>query len=347
METPAGPASGHLTPDLADNIRGLDFFACLRRLESTLRTMPRIGAAALPSQDAIRFAQEPSLAFAPTTFERVDSQVNESAPRLVVRFLGLLGPNGPLPVHLTDYARQRIIHHNDPTFAHFLDMFHHRLISLFYRAWAGNQQTVSFDRYEPGKSAPLDDAFTFYSACLVGCGTDAILAADTTPPLSKMHYAAWLTGAPRHPDGLRNILSDFFSAPCAIEEFTGRWISLPRQYQCRLGESANTACLGQTMVCGARIWDVQGTFTVVLGPMNLPEFENLLPGSSGHRCLRDWVRLYAGPEMAWSLRLVLAAAAVPCVRLGQSGRLGYTTWLRTAPLNRDADEFRLVFDEAA
>src|SRR6478609_2460492 len=72
----------------------------------------------------------------------------QALPRLYVTFGGMFGPQGPLPLHLTEYARDRIINSADPTFARFLDIFHHRMLSLVYRAWADAQPTVQFDRPE-------------------------------------------------------------------------------------------------------------------------------------------------------------------------------------------------------
>ncbi len=80
-------------------------------------------------------------------------------PRLQVRLFGLLGPNGPLPLHITEYARERLRHANDPTLSRFLDLFHHRFLTLFYRAWAQAQPHVNRDR-------PRDDRFAVYVGSL-------------------------------------------------------------------------------------------------------------------------------------------------------------------------------------
>lgn len=120
----------------------------------------------------MRLAQEPSLAFAPATLAAFDPGNEDRAPRLTEYFLGLFGPHGPLPVHLTEYARDRLRNHGDRTFARFADLFHHRMLGLFYRAWADTQPTVSFDR-------PETDRFNVYVGPSSGwecprCGTETL-----------------------------------------------------------------------------------------------------------------------------------------------------------------------------
>jgi len=124
------------------------FCHTLRRLDCLQPDRPRIGATARPADDPIRLGQQPSLRFAPSELAALEPPGKGRAPRLQVYFLGLLGPNGPLPLHLTEYARDRRRNSGDRTFTRFLDSFHHRMLSLLYRAWAQAQPAVGFDRPE-------------------------------------------------------------------------------------------------------------------------------------------------------------------------------------------------------
>ena len=136
------------------------FFQALRRLECLYRDQPRLGKSTQLADDPVRLAQEPSLIFAPATLATFEPGGDGKLPRLSEYFLGLFGPHGPLPTHLTEYARDRWRNHGDRTFAWFADVFHHRMLCLFYRAWADTQPTVSFDRPEtidrhrPGRRSP-------------------------------------------------------------------------------------------------------------------------------------------------------------------------------------------------
>ena len=71
----------------------------------------------------------------------------KNAPtKLSVNFLGLFGPNGPIPLHITEYARERQRHARDHTLVEFLESFQSSYLSLFYRAWAVNQKAADLDR---------------------------------------------------------------------------------------------------------------------------------------------------------------------------------------------------------
>ena len=125
---------------------------------------------------------------------------------MLVHFFGLFGPDGPLPLHLTEYARDRSRNHRDPSLQRFADIFHHRALSLFYRAWANSRPTISFDR-------PEDDRFALYTGALIGLGMESLRNRDAMPDLTKLHFAGHLSCQTRHAEGLASILSEFFKMP--------------------------------------------------------------------------------------------------------------------------------------
>ncbi|OYU89442.1 MAG: type VI secretion protein, partial [Burkholderiales bacterium PBB5] len=118
-----------------------DFFQALRQIDARQPQRPRLGTARRPADEAVRLGQTPAMSFAPATLHGLRQPEGGGVPRIDVRFFGLFGPNGPLPLHLTEYARERQLHHGDETLARFADLFHHRLLLLFYRAWAQAQPT--------------------------------------------------------------------------------------------------------------------------------------------------------------------------------------------------------------
>ena len=85
---------------LAQAPESFGFFQVLRRVESTHRDQPRLGTTHRSAQEPVRLAQEPSLLFAPSTLAALEAAVGSRPPRLVSRFLGLFGPNGPLPLRI-------------------------------------------------------------------------------------------------------------------------------------------------------------------------------------------------------------------------------------------------------
>lgn len=309
-------------------------FQALRRLECLYREHPRLAKATRLADDPIRLAQEPSMAFAPATLAAFDPGSDERPPRLFEYFLGLFGPNGPLPLHLTEYARERSRNHGDRTFAWFADLFHHRMVGLFYRAWADAQPTVSYDR-------PETDRFNIYVGAQCGLGMPALWQRDEAPDLAKFHYAGRLVAQTRNPEGLAAILGDFFKLPVQVESFIGHWLTLDEASRCRLGETPATGLLGMTAVIGERVWDCQYKFRIVIGPMALADFQRFLPGSVSLRRLVAWVRNYIGDELLWDVNLILKKEEAPPLVLGAGSQLGWTTWLTHQPLARDADDLKL------
>lgn len=318
-----------LWQSLADQPFAHDLFALLRKVEALSPQAPRLGYARRPQQEPLRIGQEPSSAFAPSTIARLDRSRSDSPPKVRIFSFGLFGPNGPLPLALTEYARERASHNGDHTLVEFADLFHHRLILLFYRAWADAQATVNLDR-------PKDDAFTRYVASLVAYGQESLRERDAVPDHARWNHAGHLVRQTRNAEGLSRILANFFGVPVTVEEFSGRWLELPPEQRTRLG-ALSGAQLGLDAVAGNAVWDRQHRFRLRVGPMSRQAYDKLLPPGADHRALLDWVRTYIGIEFAWDVQLVLRAEDVPDARLDRGSRLGWSTWMgaRTQPRDRD------------
>lgn len=310
------------------------FYRTLRLLECLYPEHARLGESLRPADDPIRLAQQPSMAFAPSTLAEFHPPAEGSPPRLEVLFLGLFGPNGPLPLHLTEYARERLRNHGDATFSRFADIFHHRMLSLFYRAWANAQPTVSLDR-------PESDRFGAYVGSTFGLGIPSLRARDAMPDQTKLYYAGWMSAQARNADGLCAMLGEFLGLPVLVREFVGHWMQLPLEACCRLGESPETGSLGMTATLGTQVWDCQYKFRIVLGPIGLADYERLLPGGRTLRRVVALVRNYVGDELIWDVNLVLRHQEIPPLELGRQGRLGWTTWLGDIEPERDADDLCL------
>ena len=282
-----------------------------------------------------------SLAFAPATLSALKTQTSSGKPRLEVAFGGLFGPQGPLPLHLTEYARDRIINSQDPTFARFLDIFHHRALSLVYRIWADAQPTVQFDR-------PESDRFAAYVGSLVGINAPGLADRDAMPDAAKRFFAGRLVCGSRHAEGLEAMLGAFFHLPMQVVEFVGRWLPVPDDCRCELGLGlGQSGSLGMSATIGDRVWDCQTKFRIVAGPMSLADYERLLPGGASLERLQAMVKNYIGEELDWDLHLILQQDAVPRTELGSMGSLGWTSWLVSEAPTEDADDLVLQPQTAA
>jgi type VI secretion system protein ImpH len=278
-----------------------------------------------PAQEPLRLGQEPELRFAPAALARFSRE--GSVPRLGVLFMGLLGPQGPMPLHLTEYVRERLRQRGDATLQRFLDVFHHRLLSLFYRAWAESQPTVQHDR-------PEDDRFALWTGA--STGLDArVRPHDSLTQNARLFHAGLLGARSRSPEGLVKILSCHFRVPVRVQQHVPHWMQVERDDRTRLGHARNRferlgrepAALGRNASAGTQVWDRQFKFRVALGPLTLAQYERFLPGGSAWRPLCDWVREYAGLHLLWDVQLALEARSLPEPRLDRRLRLGLTSWI--------------------
>ncbi len=323
---------------LAEEVRGFDFFQALRLIERAHAHMPRLGKARRGADDPIRLAQRAQLAFPPTDLAAYEPGSQGRPGRLEVLLMGLFGPHGPLPLHLTAYALDRRDRASDRTFVDFCDIFHHRFLCLFYRAWADARPQVQHDR-------PEDDRFLLYLGALAGFGTPALRDRDALPHAVKLGHVGLLACQSRHPERLVRLLRNHFRLPVSIEEFIGGWLELPRGLQCRLGLAR--AQLGVEAVVGARSFQAQHRFRVRLGPLELAIYERFLPGGIWLRRLIAAVRNVVGDEFEWDVRLGLKGPEVPKLLLDGGRRLGWTSWLGVRAPTRDAEDLVLLPGRAA
>jgi type VI secretion system protein ImpH len=292
-------------------------FHAMRILEAQLPDTPRFGDARRPRQDKVRFGQEPTLGFPPSTIAAYKAQTANTPPKLVNYFFGYFGPNGPLPLHLSEYARTRKFNHNDPTFTAFTDMLLHRVMSLLYRAWVRGNPAPAFDRGDRSENEGK-------IAALAGYYGENLRNRDAMPDLAKRHFAGLLSAGPKNAEGLVAILNGFFNAKVQIEEFVGDWLVLEPSDQWTLGSASG---LGGTTCIGARVWSNAAKFRLRVGPLPLDEYKKFLPNTPAVNRLRSIVRNYVGDELDWDVNLVLRGKDVPQAQLGATTQLGLTSWI--------------------
>lgn len=316
--------------ELAQSPYRFKFLQAMRLLEAAFADRPRWGQAVRVKDDAVRFGQIASLKFAPSSVANFELGDAENPHELSVYFFGLMGPNGALPLHLTEYVRDRQKHHDDTALSAFLNLFHHRFLTLYYRAWADAQPAVHFDRENC-------DRFSVYVRSIAGLGTPALAHRDAFPDLSKQYYVGHLSCPNRHADGLQSMLADFFGIPVFIEEFVGAWLEIPEDYQFRIGEDPSVSSLGEMSTLGDQVWDCQHKFRIRIGPLNWSDYRRLLPGGDGLKRLTAVVRNYVGDELSWDMQLILKSDAVPAFELGEM-ELGLSTWLDHPKSGADAED---------
>lgn len=301
-----------------------DLFQLLRRIDAQGGQRFLLGRAPQPRHEPLRIGQQPSLAFAPSTLASVSPRDNSDLHDVSILSFGLFGPNGPLPLHLTEYARERLYHHQDSSMTGFADLFHHRLTLLFYRAWADAQPSVSLDR-------PGERPFENYLACLIGMGQPAQLARGSLSPHARFAAAGHLSRQARDAEGLEKVLRIYFRLPVTVVGNVPQWMRIDPREQARLKGGRGMPRLGESSFLGLAVRDVQHKLRIELGPLTLARYNEFLPGQPQAEALRDWLRQYLGIEFDWEVRLLLRSEEVSGVRLGGQARLGYSSWVGQQP----------------
>jgi type VI secretion system protein ImpH len=313
---------------LAERPYRYEFYAMMRAVECFWPRSPRLGTAARPVDEPIRVSQDPSLDFAPSSVSSFAG--SGAAPRIGVRMFGMYGSHGALPLHLTEFIRSREHNDGDATLRAFIDVFQHRMLCLFYRAWAQAQPACDLDRRE-------DSRFETYIGALAGLGQPELRGRDRVPDAAKLHHAAWLARGVRCGEAVTDILARFFAVPARIEYYAAHWMRLRRIDCTRLGGPGLGARLGAGALAGDRVLDRQSKFRIHLGPLSLAQYLRFLPGEPHLLQLRDWIRQIVGFDLVWDLRLHLRREEVQAARLDGRSRLGYTAWLdpRKGPVGCD------------
>lgn len=313
-----------------------DFFQAVRLLEladaaradaADEEGCTPVGEGADPGSEPVRFKSSVALSFPASDLDDLAGPPDGRArpARMTVNFMGLAGLSGPLHTPSTELIIERAWH-KDTALRDFLDIFNHRLVSLFYRI--RKLHRVGLDTRHPGKDRVSD-----YLYSVVGLGTPGLRRRMQVKDRSLLFYSGLMGQQPRSMAGLERIMSDYFGVPVEGRPLAGRWRPLEEEQWTRIGQrGGQNQTLGGDAVVGTRVWDQQGAFELVLGPLTLEQFDDFLPTGWAFGPACDLVRLYAGDDLDFSFRLTLKAEEMPGARLGPSAgaRVGWTSWLGSA-----------------
>jgi type VI secretion system protein ImpH len=337
------PESRTIHPALTETAAGeqlrqepfrFEFFQAVRLLEKLFPERTPVGEFAHPGREVAHFGVHNSLAFPASQIQALDCPEDGPA-QMTVNFMGLTGPAGVLPNPYTTLIIERL-RASDGTLRDFLDIFNHRMISLFYRAWRKYRFDVACERGER-------DRFSFHLLSLLGLGTEGLQERLAVPDDSLVYYAGLLAQRPRSAQALTQILTDYFEVPVAIEQFSGGWFHLDPETQCCFSEgTSDSECLGFGAVVGDEVWNQQSKLRIVLGPLSLERYLEFLPGGLHWEPLRSWVHFFSNDELDFEVKLILERKQVPACELGaedaSASQLGWVSWMKSAPLGRDPDD---------
>jgi type VI secretion system protein ImpH len=304
-----------------------DFFQAVRLLEIIFPERTPVAEGSEPEKEPVHFTARIAFDFPASDVQELFPADGNYPASMVTNFLGLAGTNGPLPTPLAELALERL-RQKDTALRDFLDIFNHRLISLMYRTRKVHR--VNFSSQSPERGPMANYLYSF-----LGLGLSGLRHRMPVEDRALLPYAGLISQKPRSRVGLERMLSDYFQVPVVIKQFSGGWRPIEPDQWTELGKSGKNQRLGESVVLGKRIWDQQGRFGMVVGPLCLETFRHFLPDGNAYLPLCAMARFYAGEEFEFRIRLEIQATEIPETRLGQS-KLGWTSWLKTRPTKRDS-----------
>lgn len=311
-----------------DEGRRLGAYPLLLLLERLLGPEGRVGTDARPGEERIRFRHDPSMAFRPGEVSSVrlrelpaDPGDFTARPRAVLEvvttFLGLTGAASPLPPYLPEEVAQEDV--DAPRRRDFLDIFHHRILSLFYRARARSD-------WPNGYRSDQTDAWSRRVLALLGIEEPERLPA---PPWQLLRWAPLLAEPSLTGAALEAILEDALGedlrgACVEVEGFAGGWVDIAPDERNRLGDAASS--LGRDLLLGRRIFDRSGRYRVIVGPLSRQGFAAFARDKEPLRRIGRAIRAVGGDPLDVELLLWLSREAAPHLELGRA-RLGRDAFL--------------------
>ena len=350
-----------------------DFWALVRTLENANTAKPRLGKGKSPQEENIRFGQLPYLKFPPTDIAEIIEGGRTAGvdATIILYFFGLLGVNGPMPLEFTNYVFRRSHSHFDNTWRRFLDIIHHRFLTFYYRAYAANQQAMSFDRSD-------DDPLSFIIKSLAGISDRRMsrskdrktdVAGDSKVKSSKDRRAASSSRAENQQGrqeqlflksaqqfsflakthrGLENMLRCLLKFNIEVRDFIPSSYDIPPVNYAFLGKKNNS--LGLNSQIGRTYTSITGKFEIRIGPVSFDEFRSFISGRAGAQLLIEAVALYLDRPLDYSLLFTVRWDTIPLAQLGfdleharwDAVQLGYTCWIG----NQDEQFTTLSIDAA-
>src|SRR5690606_16653418 len=328
--------------ELVEEPYRFDFFQAVRLLAAIFPADKAVGGDGLPNEEPVRFRSNVTLDFPPSEIQRIaefrDELTDKERLEMVVNFMGMVGSSGVLPIHYTELVLDRIRHRDTAMWA-FLDIFTHRTVSMFFRAWAKYRFPIAYERG--------NDEFTSYLYDLAGLGTPGLRGRMGFDDEALLPYVGFISQKPHSASALASTLADCFRIKARVIQSCGQWLNLTKGDITHLGQKNSS--LARPALIGNRVWDQQSKFRVMLGPLPFNKFQAFLPTGTAHKPLRSLIRFMSGLEYDFDVQLCLQAKQVPglilTTRAVRRPMLGWTTWLKTTPFTKDDEQVVLGMDK--
>ncbi|MGF6898845.1 type VI secretion system protein ImpH [Paraburkholderia sp. GAS348] len=339
-------ADRSLLPALLVDATKMNFFRFCELIELAAPDRPSIGTTDSPGVEPVRFRSRARLGFPNREIDAVEYDPDNPATPPAVRttFLGLYGVDACMPSYFVDEIAQN--REGAESMAAFLDMFHHRVVTQYYRVWRKYRYPAGFRKdgtdaisrcllsfaglgmASPAiaRTASLSQGNASGAQGLaavaprghpVGAPQGLPLVVDTRKLLSMLGLVSQKT---RTAEGLAGVLQHAVpDAQITVEEFYPAWIGAADYPRSPLGEG----CL-----LGRGFYDRANTVRIVITPQTRESVLGLIPGRANHREVMALLRFYLGYEACARLELHVRPELMPEQVLNSDQvSLGYTTQL--------------------
>ncbi|MDO6548650.1 type VI secretion system baseplate subunit TssG [Pseudoalteromonas carrageenovora] len=249
----------------------IDFYKAVFIIENQLKKhgldYRHVGYDSSPKQELIKFTATQKFGYpgnAITKLEETGFEDGMHKVNMQVSFMGLTGCSGALPQFYSELVMQRL-RYKDTTMRDFYDMFNHRLISLYYRAWKKYKPSLNHVNYEKNK-----DPYTQILGLLSGGYNE-----------HQLHFSGLYSRKIRNAFDLKNVLSSYLGCDVSIKQMVGQWHELKAQEQTRLASQAlyegQHARLGVDTMIGNKVWDVSSNIEIHIKSDDPDKAKQLLP----------------------------------------------------------------------
>jgi len=321
-----------------------NFFQATRLLQGIVRQWQAVGESnpvghdVFPEKENIKFSTASSLKFQSSEIVNISALTNDLAEggsdkaNMQIAFMGLDGPSSSLPVFLTEMEMLRS-RAKDTALKDFLEIFNHRLISLFYRAWEKYRLTYNYESHALLESG-TDQITQVFEALL---GIDGKYLKQSLPASEEelIYYAGLYASPRRSASALQGSLSEFLDVPVKVHQFKGEWLELLKEDRSQLPIhplKGRNNCLGMDMVIGERFYTVEGKFELEIGPISNEEYSSFCPGRPKYLALKRFTELFVGANFVFDVKYNIESEGIKDWSLDSQSedefRLGWNTWMR-------------------
>jgi type VI secretion system protein ImpH len=302
-----------------------NFFQAVKLLEASYEDRPKIGFMGPADKEVVKIHPNDELAFASSDVTRLvldRSETGEDKWEMVENFLGLYGPNSASPMYIAEMIAQ--CPRDEDALRDFFDIFNHRILSLYYRAWKKHNIGASVTGY-------CNDTFSKILFSMIGFDIEGSTDDWKISPGRLLRYSSFFCSKSRPSSGLENMISDFFELnDVSIVQFFPRRYSQSKSSLSRLSNKDDGGRLGESFVLGETITDIAGQFKIRLGSLTMRQFLDFQPGSRKYQELAFLSKIYVKQQLGFSLELVLKPNESECVVISSVepvGILGQSSWI--------------------